>query len=619
MTVPDPSGPGRGRDGLRPAPLPPPDQTAFRQALRIAAARPWLFAVSMALFATFYALPLLSGIVQRAVFDTLSGHARAGLNVWTLVALWFGAQILPLVFSYFTPWAFGTFTSASRLMIRTNMMGWIMFARGARPSPGTPGEALSRFRDDVAEVIAFIEGWAETFGQAVFAVLALWIMWGINSTVTFAVIAPMILMVFITQKITAGVHRYSRVAREAEARVTSFVGETFTAVQAVRVAGAETRVLDRLADLNETRRLTAVRHRIYVTLLDTFGAGTSSLALGLVLLLAAGSMRSGDFSVGDFTLFAAYVGAATSAPRWLGRLLARKRTADVALMRIERLLGDAPRDRMTEVTPQGPEPTGHHSPLQTLEVRAMTCRHGGGEGRGVEDVSFTLSRGTVTIVTGRVGAGKTTLLRGLLGLLPVQSGAVFWNGEAVADPATFLVPPRCAYTGQTPRLFTESLADNIAMGLDLSAEDMDRAVRLAVLEDDVSRLAEGLQTRVGTRGVTLSGGQVQRSAAARMFARRTDLLVFDDASSALDIRTEHAFWTRLFSQKDDRPTCLAVSHRLEAYRRADQILVMDGGRIVARGDLRTLLAESPLFHEIWSETVRASGQGGGAPAAVPVH
>jgi ABC-type multidrug transport system fused ATPase/permease subunit len=326
-------------------------------------------------------------------------------------------------------------------------------------------------------------------------------------------------------------------------------------------------------------------------------------------------MKAGEFSVGDFTLFAAYVGAATSAPRWLGRLLARKRTADVALMRIETLLGDAPRERITEATPQAAEPTGRHDPLRTLEIRGLTCRHGG-TGNGVEDVSFTLERGTVTIVTGRVGAGKTTLLRGLLGLLPTQSGEVFWNGERVGDPATFLVPPRCAYTGQTPRLFTETLRDNIAMGLDLTPADFDRAIHLAVMEEDIARLAEGLDTRVGTRGVTLSGGQVQRSAAARMFARRPDLLVFDDASSALDVRTEHAFWTRLFEQEGDRPTCLAVSHRLEAYRRADQILVLEGGRIAARGDLRTLLKDSPLFHEIWTETLKAHAHGEevGAPA-----
>jgi ATP-binding cassette subfamily B protein len=197
----------------------------------------------------------------------------------------------------------------------------------------------------------------------------------------------------------------------------------------------------------------------------------------------------------------------------------------------------------------------------------------------------------------------------VLGLLPAQAGEVFWNGARVEDPATFLTPPRCAYTGQTPRLFTETLRENIAMGLDLTPADFDRAIHLAVMEDDVARLAEGLDTRVGTRGVTLSGGQVQRSAAARMFARRPDLLVFDDASSALDVRTEHAFWTRLFEQKDERPTCLAVSHRLEAFRRADQILVVEAGRIAAQGDLQTLLETSPLFQEIWNETLRAHAHG----------
>jgi ABC-type multidrug transport system fused ATPase/permease subunit len=589
-------------DDLRP---PPPRQTAFVQALRIARARPLLLSVSLFLYALFYALPLIPGLLQREIFNTLSGHTVAGLNVWTLAALWMSAQITPVIVSYFGNWCFVTFTTLTRQMLRANMLGWMMFARGPRPSPGTPGEALSRFREDVSEVIAFIEGWNETFGQMVFAVLALIIMWRIDPMVTSAVIAPMLLVVVITQRITAGIHRYSRVAREADARVTSFVGETFAAVQAIRVGAAEPRVLARLDRLNAERRRTAVRHRVYVTLLDTFGAGTSSLAFGLVLLLAAGAMKSGQFTVGDFTLFAAYVGTATSAPRWLGRLLARKRTADVALMRIERMLGDAPLDVVTAATPPSaptPEPAG---PLECLEVRGLTCRHAS-SGKGDTDVNFTLRRGQVLIVTGRVGSGKSTLLRGLLGLLPIDAGDVVWNGRTVEDPATFLIPPRCAYTPQSPRLFTESLRDNIRMGSDASDADLARAVRLAVLDEDLCRLDQGLDTLVGTRGVTLSGGQIQRGAAARMFAGRPDLLILDDASSALDVRTEQAFWDRLFAEGGQ--TCIAVSHRLEAYRRADEILLLDEGRVVARGDLRTLLAESALFREVWRETLHATGE-----------
>ena len=223
---------------------------------------------------------------------------------------------------------------------------------------------LSRFRDDVNETLSFMEGWPDTFGQSLFTVLALIIMWRIDPTVTFAVIAPMLLVVPITQRITAGIHKYSRVAREAEARVTSFVGEMFAAVQAIRVAGAEPNVLARLEALNDVRRKTAVRYRVYVTLLDTFGVGASSAALGLVLLLAAGAMRDGRFTIGDFTLFASYVGAATSAPRWLGRLLARKRTADVAWMRITTLMDDAPDAALVAKAPARAARAGRRAALR---------------------------------------------------------------------------------------------------------------------------------------------------------------------------------------------------------------------------------------------------------------
>jgi ABC-type multidrug transport system fused ATPase/permease subunit len=584
-------------------PPPPPRQTAFAQTWRIAMTRPGLFALGMALYAAFYSLPLIPGLIQRRIFDTLSGHHRAGLDVWSLIGLWFAAQIAPLVAFYFAVWVYQTFTTLSRVMVRTNMLGWIMFARGPRPPRGTAGEALSRFRDDVNETLSFMEGWADTVGQAVFAVLALAIMWRIDSLVTFAVIAPMLLVVVITQRITAGIHKYSRVAREAEARVTSFVGEMFAAVQAIRVAAAEPRVLRRLDELNDVRRRTAVRYRVYVTLLDTFGVGTSSLALGLVLLLAASSMRDGRFTIGDFTLFASYVGAATSAPRWLGRLLARKRTADVALMRITTLLDDAPDAAITAPAPIGPRTLPLERPFESLEVRGLTALYAS-SGQGVRDIDLTLRRGEVIIVTGRVGAGKSTLLKALVGLAPIQAGELRWNGELVDDPATFMTPPRSAYTAQTPRLFTESLRDNILMGYDDDGLRVDQAVGLAVLEDDVLQLGSGLETLVGTRGVTLSGGQVQRSAAARMFARRSELLVFDDASSALDVRTEHAFWERLFAS--GQHTCLAVSHRLEAYRHATEIIVLEDGRVGARGTLRELLRDSALFRDIWHETAHAA-------------
>jgi ATP-binding cassette subfamily B protein len=194
-------------------------------------------------------------------------------------------------------------------------------------------------------------------------------------------------------------------------------------------------------------------------------------------------------------------------------------------------------------------------------------------------IDLEARRGEFIVITGPVGAGKSVLLRSLLGLVPRQGGTIEWNGQNVADPATFLVPPRAAYLPQVPRLFSESLADTVLLGHDPAG--LDQALERVRLVEDLADMPHGLDTTVGPKGVRLSGGQIQRTAAARALVRRPELLVVDDLSSALDVTTESAIWDGLLDDADAVLTVLAVSHRPRVLERADQVIELRAGRRVS--------------------------------------
>jgi ABC-type multidrug transport system fused ATPase/permease subunit len=460
--------------------------------------------------------------------------------------------------------------------------------------PGSPGEAVSRFRDDVLETVG-LSTILIVSPQVLTGAVAFAIMLHINAAITLVVALPMLAAVGLTYLLTRQIQGYRKAAREATAAVTSFIGETFGAAQSIKLAGAERRVVARLKVLNDHRRTASIRDLMFSSALLVTNANIAAVATGCVLLLAAQSMRLGHFTIGDFTLFATYLGMVSAAPGLVGQILATERQAGVSLKRMRELVSDAPPLQLVARRPVA-TPDRRRDTLRTLTVRGLARLHPD-SGRGVAGVDLQLARGAFVVITGRVGAGKTTLLRALLGLAPRDAGEIRWNDEPVDDPATFMIPPRCAYTAQAPRLFSETIRDNILMGAALPDEALAAAVALAVFDADLAGFDAGLDTLVGARGVTLSGGQLQRAAAARMFARDADLLVFDDISSALDVATERALWRGLFA--DGRRTCLAVSHRREAFARADEIVLLDEGHVAARGDATTLRRDSTLFRAIW--------------------
>jgi ABC-type multidrug transport system fused ATPase/permease subunit len=545
--------------------------------------------VSFALAAAAMGMGVL---VPYLVGRTIDDIRHGGPNLWPLAIAVAGAGLLRLAFSVVRRLVAGKVSLGVEYDLRNRMYEHLQALELAFFDTQQTGQLMSRSTVDLQSVRFFL-GYGLIFilQSALTIVIAAAVMLAINPGLALVALAPTPIVIWVS-------FRYGRLNRpasqEVQQRIAELTADAEENVSGVRVVKAFAQEQRQLARFRKSvkrvfdQSMYSTRLRAFYSPLIGF---LPQLGLAAILLVGGRQAARGSITVGEFVAFYGYVTMLTSPMRMLGIALGMSQRAVASGARVFQILDREPRLTSPPDAPELPAGGGR------VEMRGVTFGYEDGE-PVLSDIDLDVEAGKTLAIVGGTGSGKTTLVMLIPRLYDVQEGAVLVDGADVRSVDAASLRREVAVVSDDAFLFSATLGENIAYARpNASDEEVVAAARRAGLDSLVDGLPDGYETLVGERGLTLSGGQRQRVAIARALLAQPRILILDDATSSVDASTENRIKGALSEVMENRTT-FVIAHRLSTIALADEVVVLEEGRIVARGSHDELLEQSDLYREI---------------------
>ena len=468
------------------------------------------------------------------------------------------------------------------------------------------GDLMSLFTNDL-DTVQECFGWGIMmfFDAVLLGVLALGNMWHMNIMLTCLSLIPMGLLMASATIVGKRLGEKWDKRQEAFSRLSDFSQESFSGIAVIKAFVKEGKELWAFKDLNVENEKTNMDHTsasvLFRVLVTTFVESVICIILGYGGYL----VWNGTFNAGQLLEFMGYFNAVIWPIMAVSELIDMSSRGKASLDRLGDLL-DA------EVTVKDREGVKSLENIRgDIEFRDLTFRYPGGEYDALEQVSFTIKAGENVGLVGKTGSGKTTLVDLILRTYNVPDGTVFIDGCDVNDVTIRSVREGCAYVPQDNFLFSDTIENNIAFGVDaVDSDAVTEAAKLADIHDNIQEFGKGYGTVLGERGVTVSGGQKQRISIARALMKNAPILILDDSVSAVDTRTERTILENLRATRSGKTTIL-IAHRISTIEKMDKILFIEEGRLVAVGSHTELYASCPAYRKM-VDLQRLEEEGGAA-------
>lgn len=543
--------------------------------------------------------PKLIGIAIDGIYE----ETMTGTRLMELIAFWIGLTIVGYGLTYI--WLYQLFGGAFVLerLLRSRLMRHLLKMSPTFYERNRTGDLMARATNDLGAVsVTAGFGILTLIDSTLFMLTILVVMAGLISwKLTLAAMLPLPIMALIMQHYGKKIHERFMKSQDAFGSLNDQVLESVSGVRVVRAFVQEEADRDRFNKATDD----VYGKNIAVAKIDALFEPTVKILVGIsyIIGLCYGAVLvfQGDISLGEMVSFNMFLGMLIWPMFAIGELINIMQRGNASLDRINETLGIKPdiKDSVAPVEVEVPE---------SITFDQVTFRYPSSTIDNLVDISLTLRRGQTLGIVGRTGSGKTTLLKQLLREYPMGKGSLKAGGVPLTELELDRLRSWIGYVPQQPILFSKTIRENIWFGSKVEGmeeERLNRALELASFSKDIKFLPEGLETLVGEKGVALSGGQKQRVSIARAVIADPEILMLDDALSAVDAKTETEILEGIRSEREGKTT-LITTHRLSAVQHADWIVVLDEGRITEEGTHEQLLQNNGWYKEQYDRQQLAS-------------
>lgn len=458
------------------------------------------------------------------------------------------------------------------------------------------GELMSYFSKDIGEIRGATYRFLSHASRVFFIlIITTYMMATVNLKLTLATLCPIALTTYIILILKKYVEKSFKKSQKYFTSLSEYVQESTDAIRTTKAYSGERNQLKKFIKKNQLLKKGNIAVDVYSTLLSNTVMICFGFCYGITIIYGSKLVLKDIITIGDFVAFTGYIDLFLTPLFWLPGIISKFERAAISYHRLEKVLKLEKENLKLEGISSNERIHGD------ISIKNLTFNYPGNLDCILENISIDIKEGQTLGIIGTIGSGKTTLMNLLLRLYPVQDGKIFINGQDINEIELTKLRSSISYITQDNFLFSTTIKDNISLFRENFEDfEIEESTEKSMISGDIEKMKNGIYTVIGERGIDLSGGQKQRVVISRAFLNKSNIVIFDDTFSALDNKTEKMLLANIKELVQNK-TCIIISNRISDIKDADNIIVLDSGKIIEQGTHEELLQNKGLYNKFYNQ------------------